>query len=691
MEISLRNKYILIISTYLLILISLKYGKNIPGINSKNIFIIVILELVGCISIFYIFIKEKINYEFLTIFFLATLFWDLALFSKTTNKQNLHIIIEGTFILNLSFFLMTAKTFIQNINKLKAKNIFREFKNLLFKNKYLILIIFLFAFFSIDIFTTWLQSDGYDYYSGVNWCTSWDFADMNKLMLSGHNSQGYVFFILMAEFFYPNAVVATRLINIILAIITIVALNEIINVVFKDASESEKALYLGIFAFSPILFSMMAEVNIDYALLCFMIWLVSSYLNKKYILQTFCGLLICFSKEPGLLVYGLFIIGLFVKNIIDYFCSKNDFSFTDMLKNIISIPLLINCFGGCAWLSFYFFKDAGIGWSDVYAAEEIVHKDLNKINTFGFNIEYIIFKIEQLFIMNFSWIFVAIIISGIIFTIYNKFKYKLHLKFNTKFVPIIFVAFSTLIYNLIFITWTNYRYLIPAIFFIILISLLFIYKSKLKKIYKKIILIFLLIITFISNYVTDPVSQNVFIDFNTSSNAKMIITPRFSVTDGYVCMKDESIMNKWGWCDTMVYNKQYTYWGHVFDEFLDEIEYDENKIIIMPLILSSDISMYSRFFGRSQKCIEKTVWNKQSGHIEYNTFQGLKTFDNAKLNIKFEETSSYVNIKDYNEYSEVYFVELPLENNKNMLKNVDVLDSKKYKYLTCEIKVSKLK
>lgn len=685
------NKNIIIMAIYFVMLVGLRFGKYIPNINIDNIFSVLLLGLIGFVSIYYVFVSEFVHLEYLAIVFLITLFWDMAIFSTSTDKSNIYVVMEGVIVLNLSFWGLVIKlirrTGIVNICVYVKKCIVKFVK----EKWYLIIIIAGFTIMSIDMLTASLFSDGYDYYSGMEWCRTFNFQSMNKLVLSGHNSQGYTFFALLGEFVYPNRIIATRIINLLLGVVTIWAIDIIVYRIFKDLNKIEHCLYVIIFAFSPIIFSMIAEINIDYALLCFMIWLICAYLCNNVIMESFCGLLVCFSKETGLLIYGFFIIGKFIINMIEYIRNYKNRSISEALAMMFNREFLMNCFGGVAWLSYYMYNNMSVGWNDVYASKEVVIENADKINTFVVNLKYMVFKLIQVCTMNYMWIFLVTIIVFLIFDLIVINKNKCTLKRNNiKLLPIILMGVATVIFNLFYITWTNYRYLIQWIFFVILLTLGVVYLSKVKRNIKLIVLSVLALVTFISNYSTDFVSENVFLKFKTNATYEMVVTPRFSADNGYVKMLDKKEMESWGWCDTMVYNKQYTYWGRVWDSMLNNIEYDEDTLILIPCVLSSDISMYSRYFGISQKCIPMMVWNKESNHIEYSKFQ-KEGAEIIKVNLEFVNEEYVINNQNYSNYKNIYYVELPGAVVKNNLRDIKIKGKSKYQFLTCGFEVDKIK
>ena len=103
----------------------------------------------------------------------------------------------------------------------------------------------------------------------------------------------------------------------------------------------------------------------------------------------------------------------------------------------------------------------------------------DRYNTFGVDAEYIIFKLKQLLTPNFSWIFLIFITGLLLYLFYRKVRKRYITEISTEITEVItgiYFSFAAyIVLSLFYITWTNYRYVIPYIFFVIFTIVLLIY------------------------------------------------------------------------------------------------------------------------------------------------------------------------------------------------------------------------
>lgn len=686
------KKVILVIVIYVLVLLGAILSKYMPNLIIQYLPNILIFGIIGTVAIYYTVFSDITHGQILTILGGLVLFWNLAILSKETDKTNIHIFVLAveSFILNASFILILQK-YIENIIKKEKKEWLVQVKKYLKDNLYIFIIIGIFLILSLDIFNTWLNSDGFRYYSTMSSCRNWDFLDFNKMKLCGHNCQGYVFFALLGEFIFPNSVYGIRLINILIGIINIFATNGIIKKLYPKSTTLQQALFVSMLVFFPGIFSMMAEINIDFPALSFLIWLIYAYLNQKYLFQGIFGLLLCFSKETSILVYGLFMIGYFILKVCTVYRLQGNIMIK--IKKIFDLSYIISLFGGVLWLAYFFYSNNNIGWSDIHERTGAIREGLFTINSFGWSFDYFLFKCKQVLFLNFTWLILSIVLFTVLFTLLKKRRNSFTINRNLLYyLPILLAGLSSIIYNLIYITWTNYRYIIQFVFFILLTSIYVLNSIKITHRLKMIICSIILFIILLSNYTTDPIATKLFVSFQTSENCKMVTTPAFNVEDSYVIFQSIKELEKGGWSDAMVYNKQYSYWGHIIDKILSDINYNNNTLIIMPDVLGNDTEMFARIFGRYSASLPFTCWNSDSKHVDYSVFQGKnKQVNNIPLNILFHNAEEITSLKEYTQFSRVFFIDLPFGEDSEFSDNIRIYSEKKYHYLFCEMNVKRIK
>lgn len=681
-------KKMILIGVYFLMIFLGWIAPKMPNNIGQFLPISFILGLSFGIILYYYLFAQKVNGQIIPVLLLVAIFWDVTVASDYSVKTNTVIIVEGLLLYNIGLIALIYKY-------LKEKDIkinMALFKEFIQKNKEKILISVLFVLFNLDIFSTWLYGDGYRYYSWIEACKKWDFSNFTILRFAGHLSQGYTVFALIGESFSTRYLDGIRLANFVIVLITILSFYEIMKRITNNSSKCRLVIYTLLFAFSPILCGMIAEVNLDIGVLCFLVWLMAAYLCDYSILSAFSGLLLCFSKETGILLYGTFMIGIFIEMLVKNKVWRN--TLKSNLNLILDKRLLINCFGGITWIAYKFYSHIdNIAWRTEFVSGKDRH-DLVKINAFGFDFKYIIFKIKQIAVMNAYWLFCLLIIVLVVVYLVKKPKCENkkifdNLFFNTTFIGSLVGCFA-------FVTWTNYRYVICSVFYLILFTIMLIDKVVKNKNLQWILLGVLLFSTVISNYHTDFLTRKCFIEVNASESNKMVITPAFGQDNGYVKYVSEAELEKAAWADTMIYNKQYANFSVAFEKFMADIEYDGNKLIIIPYNLYSEGAVYERLFGAIDENKKYLVWNQSSKRVEYSCFYREEENVNdvkMKLLVTNDDISSYLEAKN-SIYTDIYYLDIPLVNKKSAEPSIDkswIIKQKEYSRFGTTFEVYKLK
>lgn len=260
---------------------------------------------------------------------------------------------------------------------------------------------------------------------------------------------------LIGDFITPHATQGIVLVNIFMAVITIVLFYKILEYLFPEATKTEYTLTAVVFAFSPLLFGMVCDMNLEFPQLCFFTWLVYAFLYDKTIFRVIFGAFFAFTKETAVLVYFFFCIGRLVKEGL---VPKN--SWIEKIKNIL-IAFKLEIFAGILWLLLYYLNLNEVWAIQWKPGDAVMKKGEATINSFGFWGEYIIEKLNQMFVLNYNWVLWLVLMLILLFQV-KKIK---NLHFGKLSVPLCFSAFSFLGFQFFYITWTNYRYISLWCFF----------------------------------------------------------------------------------------------------------------------------------------------------------------------------------------------------------------------------------
>lgn len=597
-----------------------------------------------------------------------TLFWDLAFFSKYTNTTN---VISWYGLLCLNLLLLTTTRFLTKNHNLQfyAQEIINFFKY----NYGLILICLLFIIGSIEIFYSWLNEDGIQYYSQITKIKNWDFLNLSYFKLAGHHSELFTVIMMIGEFIFPNSVYGVRLILLICALLSIFAFYNILDILYKNESKTLKLILTATYAFSPFLYGIFGEINLDFPLICIFTWIYLFYLKKLYILQFFSMLLICFTKETGCVIYGLFVLGEVINCII---LSRHNHD--KFVANFIENKLLFKSFPGIIWILYYVISQFAL-WGNSAISSSVndngVMGYLN--NTFDVWPQYFFYRLKQIFTFNYQWVFTLVIITLTIAIMLSRRK---SLKSNFyNYIPLIFSGIGIIIINTFYVTYTHVRYISPFMLCcMIAYSHVIVNSFSIKKI-KVAITCIILGITIIANYSTDFLTLKIFLNYNVGNG--YISCPRlFSVDENGVCIQNDSDNKNYSLLNEgIAYNRQFTGRGYVIEDLLKKIDYQEGDLIIIPDVFHDEYMVYRNALLRGTAWKNSLMlWNTESKRTNANSyFIDSNNFDkNEWIAIKTQVISEYQNI-DLNDYARVFYIELPFNldyDHENFLKNYEIKD-----------------
>lgn len=484
--------------------------------------------------------------------------------------------------------------------------------NIIKENKAVLLICAAFIFIGIWGTRDVQLWDSLEYESAISKLKIFDYTTFTfrRFYLCGHLSLAYSFLVAPGEFLAPINGCGARIIQIIIGCVTICACQGIIKHYVKFKSTFQNLVLLSIPAFVPAFLGLINYLSIDFALMCFFIWLYYAHITCNYALEILTGFFVCFSKEPGIILYLCFYGCVFLAQLIKTYNIKKTF------KTLwISIPAIISWI--CIFLNLTPWGDGDTSASST---------------TLELNIQYIVNKCFSLFFINLTWILLLVILFLIC-------RYKKHIitKIDNKFFIFIGSVFLFFVANLFLSTYVHVRY--NQIFYLsIALTLSIIIGLE----WNKISCILALIISgalLLSNFLTiDPLSYLVFPAWNQEN---MVSTRVESDTKAYL------------YSDSVVYNFQYTYFTRAFINFLEKIDYDGTQLILLPDVAeASDISSYCIMGAFSPFVYQKDIHSYRT-IMDYNNIVLDGTDNEIPLNILFiSEQEDDICLE---KYSAVYF------------------------------------
>ena len=249
--------------------------------------------------------------------------------------------------------------------------------------------------------------DGTNYYfdriSNISARFHYSFSDIKSICLCSHVSYGYGLFVMIGELISPGNVSGLHIVNIILACVSGVSFYKLLRHVFKEAGEPVILLGTAIYLYSPFLLGIVGFINVDTPGVYFFTCLISLCLRNKRLGSLIFAYLFAFTKEPSIVYLAFFASAC----LIIALCTNRAEGKRLIDKKLI-VSLTPYLFVGINWLLVFlgkaYFKTgknkgASLSWKGSEISEFKI--DFNNIRT----------KTIQIFVMNFNWISVIIIIA----------------------------------------------------------------------------------------------------------------------------------------------------------------------------------------------------------------------------------------------------------------------------------------
>ncbi len=131
---------------------------------------------------------------------------------------------------------------------------------------------------------------------------------MESLRCAGHPSQGYVIFLAASQLLRFGDIAAMHATNILLGITALASIRVVLARIVPDLARARQLdLVTLLCAVHPAVLSTLLQVNVDFGVYVFFFATLAAMMSGRYGLATTAGVLLCFSKETGVLAYGLMI------------------------------------------------------------------------------------------------------------------------------------------------------------------------------------------------------------------------------------------------------------------------------------------------------------------------------------------------------------------------------------------------
>lgn len=532
------------------------------------------------------------------IFFFA--FFSCAAINKTLSGMKIPVFVYFFLAGSLFFAVVMSWLFIRRPkSKLRAV---RGISRRGYFNREELFIVIVAILCRIPMFTQIQRWDGGIYYAAImRACSNFDFtvkSVWDNFRLAGHYTLGYAFFMAIGEFLMPGRVIGVLFIALIMTVGALVCVYRLLRFYWSSMSEKQALAVTLLISVVPIFWGLFTNVNIDYFLIIFFIFLVYAEYREWNIMRFFWLMAVVLTKETGLFIIAGYSTAYCIKLWKESEGKSVREKFFHVLHNSFTKSILI-CF---IILGVYVVKQGSIfawmGFSNNGIWELLGDSSIDMLPYMGH-------KMIQLCTFNFAWIPTTIIVVCCFRRLLMRTKFKENFEgiISTIGALIAFLLFNIL--NTFWIASALGRYTIFSVVFTWIFAFIMLFKTfpfwaESPKIYLAMGIISILLV--IQNfYYIDPVSNLLFERLD-SGRGKIL----------------SAEMNYSNYGDTLVNSYRYRYIDQLIDKMLVEAEYCPEMQIVIPyerdFVYVTDDGLYNINWNIKKKR-RTMVSTKESAYI----------------------------------------------------------------------------
>ncbi len=427
-----------------------------------------------------------------------------------------------------------------------------------------------------------------------------DFLEAGKI--ADRNAHGYCFFALIGEFLIPGRGIGFQWSQLFMGMAAAACIYMTFRRLFPKARLIILFFAALVVSLSPMALGMSTLCGLEYGMTMFFIYALYCCVNKKYILMVFWLIMLGTTKSSGMLValcfVGTYLIGLLVTALRDKKRgtqekpAEDDNSY-DTDGDEYNVKTGIVAMAAIAAAMFF-----------VYGVIRVC-----AVNGIAFSGYYIRIKLAQLYVLNFNWIWLIVVLMGIVMVYANMRVRRTH---RMEFTPWLVMTGCYAVYVLYLLAYpkaTLPRYNMLADTLLSMFSVIMLIKLFERR---RVILSTLTVIGALmlgeTMITIDPVSAKLFTNMETN-RFPILYTAGFS--------KDEKALNG-NLGDYGYYNYHYTFVNEAIDSILKEYASDTDIVVAS-----------SANEGETQFRQDNIKWDRKKGELVYHSGQADGCFVNV--------------------------------------------------------------
>lgn len=432
-----------------------------------------------------------------------------------------------------------------------------------------VMIVILCLLTRLPMFTDIQRWDGAIYYSNIyNAGVNFDFtlsSVWNHFKLANHPTFAYTFFMLIGEFFFPGKMTGVLLVVLLMSIAALICIYYMLIRYWCRMPMPAAMLCTVILSVTPLFWGTWTFISVDYTLLLFFVFLMYADYKGQKIMMVFWTVALLLNKESGwMLVAGYYMVYLFKlwkaapgRNVGQRLAAV----LSDGMVRIMATGVLIVCV--------YLILQGGAGWYGLsFASAELIAERGRNVQAFGFYPAYMLYKLKQMFVLDFAWIptLLLLVCAGISIGRLRKGKKGRTGKIRNVGEIIGALLLFTL-FNMMYITATLPRYTVCSSVILWLLALIFSYYlllPALPGIAAKVAVPVIILVLVIQNFVfIDPISNLLFMKRDTGKGSIL-----------------DTNMSSGRPNDSVVNNYRYRHVDDLLDKLLADAGYSERMAIV---------------------------------------------------------------------------------------------------------------
>ncbi len=502
----------------------------------------------------------RINSGFLII---GCIIYFTMLKERLTQKEYLYV--GGYFFWLLILAITEYKLVKDKVNK----ELYDSTISFIKEHKYLFILLVIAGLLAPDYHGIQFKWDGLLYYIT---CQGLSLDSISSLAIYGHIAQTFGAMVQMGTQLFGNVAFSMAFSNILLLLTSSCAFYGTLKILVPDKKDIMYTLGTAVYAFSPFLLGMVNYYNLDYYCLCFSTFVFYYGCKKQWLSFFVFGLLFCFTKEPAIIIYGSYCVGIVIVEFIQDKEKQLGKRICNIFKHSKYYMMILP---GVLWLVTYMILGP---WS---AGNSEMRIDLS----------YVVDKLKVLYLFNFNWIYTAIVVVGVIGILVRGKETWMD---NLWLLPLCISQLGFTIFSCILKTVNHPRYSDSSPVFLCLVSVVILLKFIERKHLQRSILIALACLMLESSFYTlDPVTRTIFENVNIGKTTMVVPQPE-APGDG------------------MIYNKQMLYLERALELALTDA-IDDEECIVFPAIDQStyyfDGMAEVRTLNRDEFSIETQWWD----------------------------------------------------------------------------------